>query len=138
MVESQFERSGDEEEQFETDMTASNTPPRAMDAFGAAMAAGSEGESSWRNLLALDEQIYEQRKIRILTPEARVLIHLKLSGTLSVTTAMQLAGVSYRGFYAVLERLKQAGLVSQAKDDDDQRVRNLSLEPSAPIASDGH
>ncbi|MDE8651822.1 MarR family winged helix-turn-helix transcriptional regulator [Novosphingobium album (ex Liu et al. 2023)] len=95
----------------------------------------ADGESSWRNLLALDEQIFAQRNIRILTPEARVLIHLKLSGTLSVTTAMQLAGVSYRGFYAVLERLKQAGLVSQARDDDDQRVRNLSLDPSVPLAS---
>jgi DNA-binding MarR family transcriptional regulator len=55
---------------------------------------------------------------------------------LSVTTAMQLAGVSYRGFYAVLERLKQAGLVSQAKDKGDQRVRNLSLDPSVPLTPD--
>ncbi|PEQ12084.1 hypothetical protein B2G71_13140 [Novosphingobium sp. PC22D] len=94
------------------------------------------GERSWRNLLELDAQIFEKNGIRILTPEARVLIHLKLQGTLSVTTAMQLAGVSYRGFYAVLERLKQAGLVSQAKDEGDQRVRNLSLDPSVPLSSD--
>lgn len=91
---------------------------------------------NWRSLLELDAQIYEKNGIRILTPEARVLIHLKLQGTLSVTTAMQLAGVSYRGFYAVLERLKQAGLVSQAKDKGDQRVRNLSLDPSVPLTPD--
>lgn len=98
---------------------------------------GRRGQN-WRSLLDLDAQIFEKNGIRILTPEARVLIHLKLQGTLSVTTAMQLAGVSYRGFYAVLERLKQAGLVSQAKDKGDQRVRNLSLDPSVPLTPDGH
>lgn len=91
-----------------------------------------EGERSWRNLLELDARLFEQRGIRLLTPEARVLINLKLNGTMTVTTAMQMAGVSYRGFYAVLERLKQAGLVGQAKDEEDQRVRKLSLDPSMP------
>ncbi len=91
------------------------------------------GEQSWRNLLLLDAQVFEQRGIRLLTPEARLLINLKLSGTLTVTEAMEMAGVSYRGFYAVLERLKRAGLVGQAKDRTDQRVRNLRLEPSTPI-----
>jgi hypothetical protein len=91
---------------------------------------------NWRSLLELDAHIHEKNGIRILTPEARVLIHLKLEGTLSVTTAMQLAGVSYRGFYAVLERLKQAGVVSQARDKGDQRVRNLSLDPSMPLTTD--
>ena len=95
-----------------------------------------EGERSWRSLLELDARLFEQRNVRLLTPEARVLINLKLNGTMTVTTAMQMAGVSYRGFYAVLERLKQAGLVGQAKDEEDQRVRKLSLDPSMPIPSD--
>ena len=67
-------------------------------------------------------------------PEARVLIHLKLNGSVPVTTAMQVAGTSYRGFYAVLERLKQAGIVATVKDPQDQRVRRLSLDPSIPIS----
>lgn len=107
----------------------------AIDEDADAPGAERRGQN-WRNLLELDAQIYEKNGVRILTPEARVLIHLKLQGTLSVTTAMQLAGVSYRGFYAVLERLKQAGLVSQAKDKGDQRVRNLSLDPSMPLTRD--
>lgn len=94
---------------------------------------GDEGVQSWKNLLKLDAEVYKQRNIRLLTPEARLLIHLKLSGTLTVTQGMELAGVSYRGFYAVLERLKRAGLVGQIKDRTDQRVRNLRLEPSTPI-----
>ena len=102
-----------------------------------APAADNEGAQSWRNLLELDAQIFAARGIRILTPEARVLINLKLTGTMNVTTAMELAGVSYRGFYAVLERLKQAGLVDQVKDRGDQRVRNLQLDPSTPIPASG-
>ncbi len=97
----------------------------------------SEGAQSWRNLLELDAQLFAHRGIRLLTPEARVLVNLKLTGTMNVTAAMELAGVSYRGFYAVLERLKQAGLVDQVKDRDDQRVRNLQLDPSTPIPAAG-
>jgi len=97
----------------------------------------SEGTRTWRNLLELDSQIFAARGIRLLTPEARVLINLKVTGTMNVTTAMELAGVSYRGFYAVLERLKQAGMVAQVKDRGDQRVRNLQLEPSTPIPGSG-
>lgn len=88
----------------------------------------------WHDLVELDEKLHRERNIRLLTPEARVLIHLKLAGPVPVTTAMQVAGTSYRGFYAVLERLKQAGIVATVKDDHDQRVRRLSLDPSAPMA----
>lgn len=88
----------------------------------------------WLDLLELDATLHKQRNIRLLTPEARVLIHLKLNGPVSVTTAMQVAGTSYRGFYAVLERLRQAGIIATDKDEQDQRVRRLSLHPSAPMA----
>ena len=87
----------------------------------------------WRELLDMDERLHEQKNIRLLTPEARVLIHLNLHGPVPVTAAMQVAGTSYRGFYTVLERLKQAGLVGAVKDEQDQRVRRLNIDPSAPI-----
>ena len=90
----------------------------------------------WRNLITLDDKLFNEHNIRLLTPEARVLIHLKLSGPVPVTMAQQVAGTSYRGFYAVLERLKQAGIVATVKDEQDQRVRRLSLDPSAPIQPD--
>jgi DNA-binding MarR family transcriptional regulator len=86
----------------------------------------------WRDLLEFDSNFHKQKGIRILTPEARVLIQLRLNGPMSVTTAMELAGTSYRGFYAVLERLRQAGIISSVKDDQDQRVRRLSIDPSVP------
>lgn len=86
----------------------------------------------WRELIDLDARLHEQRNIRLLTPEARVLIHLKINGPTSVTTAMKVAGTSYRGFYAVLQRLKQAGIIAALKDDQDHRVRKLSIDPSMP------
>jgi hypothetical protein len=94
----------------------------------------SESErKSWRDLLELDAQLFGERGIRLLTPEARLLIHLKLEGSFPVTEAMKVVGVSYRGFYAVLERLKRAGLIRQAKDTQDQRVRKLRLDSSTPL-----
>lgn len=66
-----------------------------------------------------------------------MLLHLTLSGPVSVTAAMQVAGTSYRGFYAVLERLKQAGLVAASKDATDQRVRRLELDPSLRMPGAG-
>ncbi len=87
----------------------------------------------WRELLEIDERLHARKNVRLLTPEARVLIHLKLNGPVPVTTAMNVAGTSYRGFYAVLERLKQAELVAAARDEHDQRVRRLDLDPSAPF-----
>lgn len=117
-------------------------PPQGHDSHGDAGEAGAragsgDGAQSWRNLLQLDAEIFAHRGIRMLTPEARVLINLKLNGPMSVTAAMELAGVSYRGFYAVLDRLKQAGLVDQVKDQEDQRVRNLQLDPTTPIPASG-
>jgi hypothetical protein len=112
---------------------------RSKGGVGEVVARGvdTDGAQSWRNLLQLDAEIFVHRGIRMLTPEARVLINLKLSGPMNVTAAMELAGVSYRGFYAVLERLKQAGLVDQVKDQDDHRVRNLQLDPSTPMPASG-
>jgi hypothetical protein len=100
---------------------------------GHASAKADPSEAIWRGLADLDEKLFSQRNIRLLTPEARVLIHLKLNGSVPVTTAMQVAGTSYRGFYAVLERLKQAGIVATVKDPQDQRVRRLSLDPTIHI-----
>lgn len=115
---------------------AATPTPEADDGAreGDAPRPGDPAGRSWRNLLELDARLYEERNIRLLTPEARVLIHLKLNGPVSVTTAMQVAGTSSRGFYAVLERLRQAGIVATVKDEQDQRVRKLSIDPSAPLA----
>ncbi len=113
--------------------TAQKTPTNdkqssIRDAFG----TGKVEERRWRDLLAFDEALAKQSGIRLLTPEARVLLHLRLEGSVPVTSALPIAGTSYRGFYTVIERLKKAGLVATVKDPDDQRVRRLSLETASP------
>jgi len=100
-----------------------------------AFGATRDVEKRWRELLELDEAIFDQRNIRLLTPEARVLLHLRLSGPVPVTSVLPIAGTSYRGFYAVIERLKAAGLVATVMDPDDHRVRRLSLDTSSPPPS---
>jgi len=100
----------------------------ADNAMKEAFGSGRAEERRWRDLLNLDETLAKQTGIRLLTPEARVLLHLRIEGSVPVTSALPIAGTSYRGFYTVIERLKKAGLVATVKDPDDQRVRRLSLE----------
>lgn len=98
-------------------------------------APGGRRGLRWRQLIALDTALHERRKIRLLTPEARVLLHLHLSGAVPVSVAMRVAGTSYRGFYGVLARLKLAGLVATVKDANDQRIRRLSLDPAVRLSA---
>ncbi len=112
--------------------------PAASKGAGGASDNDDPSLKIWRGLAELDERLHVQKGIRLLTPEARVLIHLKLNGSAPVTTAMQVAGTSYRGFYAVLDRLRQAGIIATVKDTEDQRVRRLSLDPSLPISPMGN
>lgn len=107
-------------------------PAGEDDASAAPNSKADLADGLWLDLIEFDARLHEERNIRLLTPEARVLIHLKLHGPVSVTTAMHVAGTSYRGFYAVLERLRQAGIIATVKDQQDQRVRKLSIDPSAP------
>lgn len=121
------------------DVPASDIPDDTAETARIATAVRDAADvRAWRDLMELDARLNTQRNIRLLTPEARVLIHLKLNGPVSVTTAMQVAGTSHRGFYAVLERLKQAGVIATVKDGHDQRVRKLSIDPSVPIPSVDH
>ena len=92
---------------------------------------GAAPGGRWRDLLDLDTALHAQRNIRLLTPEARVLLALRLAGSLPISAAIEAAGTSHRGFYAVLHRLRAADLVATDKDPDDQRVRRLSLHTGA-------
>lgn len=90
-------------------------------------------ERRFREMLEFDARIFQQTGVRLLTAEARVLFYLSTVGPVPVTDAMKVAGTSYRAFYAVLARLKEAGLVSTQKDAQDQRIRKLSVD--GPIAA---
>jgi hypothetical protein len=90
-------------------------------------------DARWGEMLEYDAGLFNRKGLRLLTPEARILFHLMKSGPMSVTTAIQIAGTSYRGFYDVLERLKRAGLIVSEKNPDDQRSRTLAVD--IPVAT---
>lgn len=78
-------------------------------------------------VLSLDRMCAERLGIEALRPEARLLFILARSGSLRVKEAMSLSGLSYRGFYMLLQRLVSLQLVVVEGDHVDRRVRNIRL-----------
>lgn len=81
-----------------------------------------------RKLLTFDQELRKVKGIGILTPEARVLFSIACNGAAPVGEIRAVAGTSYRGFYTVLQRLRDAELLSSAADTGDQRVRRLHID----------
>jgi DNA-binding transcriptional ArsR family regulator len=150
VIESHFEshddeRGGDAADAFARDLGAvglveSGDDLRASDVAGPIESAprGEPIETlaarRFGEMLEFDARLFEHKGLRLLTPEARVLFYLADSGPVSVTAATKVAGTSYRAFYAVLARLKDAGLVNTRKDARDQRIRKLSVDRSLSTA----
>ncbi len=86
------------------------------------------GDPRWKYLIKFDAELFKKKSLSPLTPEARVLLHLMMTGPVRVNEAMQVAATSYKGFYAVMERLKAASLINISKVDNDHSVRNLDIE----------
>jgi DNA-binding MarR family transcriptional regulator len=84
------------------------------DDHAAALARLEDGFRHWTGLDAL-------------TSEARVLLSIAQAGALSVKEAISLSGLSYSGFYRVLNRLLARRLVAMEADNSDGRVRRLVL-----------
>jgi DNA-binding MarR family transcriptional regulator len=80
--------------------------------------------------LELDKRFNEQLGITALRPEARMLITLSRTGPLSIKQAISLSGLSYRGFYLILNKMIDQGFVRIDKDTHDGRVRKLVLVKS--------
>ena len=56
----------------------------------------------YSDALELDRQFSEQLGINALRPEAKLLLILSETGALTVKQALSLSGLSYRGFYLLL------------------------------------
>ncbi|WP_303795223.1 hypothetical protein [Sandarakinorhabdus limnophila] len=81
----------------------------------------------YSDALELDRQFSEQLGINALRPEAKLLLILSETGALTVKQALSLSGLSYRGFYLLLNRLLESGFIEINGDDHDRRVRKLTL-----------
>jgi DNA-binding MarR family transcriptional regulator len=78
-------------------------------------------------VLELDRQFSERLGVNVLRPEAKLLLILSQAGTLTIKQALSLSGLSYRGFYLLINRLLAQGLVEINGDENDGRVRKVSL-----------
>lgn len=74
-----------------------------------------------RNLLSFESEF----RISILRNEARLIDAIKAEPGRPVKYYISKSGLSYRGFYNILQLLLQAGIVTEAISDEDRRVRNL-------------
>ena len=79
------------------------------------------------NLLELDRHFSEILGMTALRPEAKLLLLLSQAGTLTIKQAISLSGLSYRGFYLLLNRLLDKGLIEIRDDEVDRRVRKVRL-----------
>lgn len=70
----------------------------------------------------------------MLTVEGRIILHLEQNGETRVKELMIATGVSYRGFYLGLDRLKKKGVVATRKDPSDGRARIVHLLPELATA----
>lgn len=89
-------------------------------------------------ILAANEQFQQETGCEALRPEAKIIFSLRARGSLSIKEAMLLSGLSYRGFYIVMARLLQLGLIKVNGGQEDRRVRKITLvdepEPKVEMA----
>lgn len=70
---------------------------------------------------------FSDKGVNLLTPEGKIILYLLVNGGSRVKEVMLASGVSYRGFYLTLDRLKEAGLVTVSAEANDRRVRIIQL-----------
>lgn len=87
-------------------------------------------------LLTINNIFQKQLGIEALRPEAKIYFILKSRGELSIKEAMLLSGVSYRGFYLVLARLIEKGLVKVQGDQQDKRVKKIVIDNNRALNDD--
>lgn len=72
------------------------------------------------NILKADIALQKETGFEMLRPEAKILFTLQELGPLSIKEIMSLSGMSYRGFYVVLDRLISTNLISIDPDQQDR------------------
>ena len=78
-------------------------------------------------ILKIDNFFNEALHTAALRPAARLLLFIMVKRSVSIKQAMLDSPLSYRAFYIMIERLKDAALLDVKSDDEDRRVRRLVL-----------
>jgi hypothetical protein len=80
-------------------------------------------------ILTIDNFFNEKLNSPALRPAARLLLHVAVNRSVSIKQAMLDSPLSYRAFYIMIDRLKDASLLDVKSDHEDRRVRRLVLGP---------
>jgi DNA-binding MarR family transcriptional regulator len=78
-------------------------------------------------ILRIDNFFADVLHTPALRPAVRLLLRIMVKRSISIKEAMMDSPLSYRAFYIMIDRLKEAGLIDVASDDSDRRVRLLVL-----------
>ena len=78
-------------------------------------------------ILTIDNFFNEKLNSPALRPAARLLLHVAVNRSVSIKQAMLDSPLSYRAFYIMIDRLKDAALLDVKSDNVDRRVRRLVL-----------
>ena len=85
------------------------------------------------NSIPLDPEFRETigklagQNLEIFTPEGKIICHLLNHGRSRIKELILVSGVSYRGFYLALDRLRKAKAVEMSTDPHDRRVKLVEL-----------
>jgi hypothetical protein len=77
--------------------------------------------------LGFDLMMREKCGIPAITPASRLLFFMKSRESVSLKEAMLAVPLSYRAFYAMLDKLKAKKLINVQADTKDRRVKRLVL-----------
>jgi DNA-binding MarR family transcriptional regulator len=79
------------------------------------------------DFLQIDALFSKQINVGLLSPAARILLFITLSGSASVKDAKRVSGLSQRAFFQAYARLKDNGLVRVEPVPSDGRRKMLML-----------
>lgn len=85
-------------------------------------------ENKFSDILRMDEHFSQKFGIQFLRTEAKLIFLLKEHESLSIKEAMTFLNCSYRGFYIILNKLRETGIIYISNDEGDKRVRKITLQ----------
>lgn len=85
------------------------------------------GKLQAEHLIKCDDGFKKTYNLCLLKPELRLILNLLIHEEMSIKEAISISGMSYRGFYLMLEKVHELGIVDFTTDATDRRVRRIAL-----------
>lgn len=83
---------------------------------------------AFQDILKIEHFFRQRFGLSFIKPEAKIILLLKEKGSLSMKETMSFLDLSYRGFYILVKRMIQNGIIFMEEDAFDRRVKRISLK----------